>query len=97
MKFGIVPEQGIGCGCDDREGHVEPHIDPDLGLEHGERSALNDDPLPHLVPDSGYVINGGLYGQDAYCLCGHPQYLSCLGFLNGGSITGAILYDADAL
>jgi hypothetical protein len=67
------------CGCPDREGHVNPVLDPDLGLGHGERNALCGDPLPHAVPGTGGW--NGLYVEspDAYCLCGHPNYMTCVG------------------
>ena len=65
------------CGCPDRTDHVDPATDPVLGLAHGERSEMNGDPLPHDVPGTGDF--NGLYSPspDAYCLCGHPNYLTC--------------------
>lgn len=76
--------------------HAAPYVDPDLGLEHGERSTLNADPLPHDVPGTGGW--NGLYNEspDTYCMCGHPNYLSCMAYLSGGGIGGAIVYDANA-
>lgn len=70
------------CGCtDDYEG--PPHIDPqpdwigDWSITHGE----SDIPVPGSR--LGSVI------PDAYCLCGHPNYLSCPGWFNGeGTVMG---------
>jgi hypothetical protein len=73
------------CGCSDLSGHVAPYVDPVLHIEHGERDALNGDPLPHTVPNSGGGWNG-LYTEwpDVYCLCGHPNYLTCEAWPAGG-------------
>jgi hypothetical protein len=80
--------------CDQRDSrHVTAVIDPDLGLEHGERDALNGDPLPHDVPGTGGRIGFYTASPDAYCLCGHPGYSTCMAYLSGGGIGGAILYD----
>jgi hypothetical protein len=55
-------------------GHVSSYVDPVLHIAHGERDRLNDDPEPHTVPDTG----------DAFCLCGHPNYLTCEAWPLGG-------------
>lgn len=80
------------CGCKSREGHVEPHVDPVLHVEHGERDALNGDPLPHGVPGTGGW--NGLYtaSPDAYCLCGHPNYATCEAWAGGGGVMGLTLH-----
>ena len=39
-----------------------PHVDPVLGLTHGERDPEQGDPEPITVPGT----------SARYCLCGHP-------------------------
>lgn len=72
-----LPTPRQACGCDTRDGHVDPALDTDLMLGHGERSASCGDPLPHDVPGTTWF--NGLYtqGPDTYCLCGHPNYMTC--------------------
>ena len=81
------------CGCDNRDGHAEPHVDPVLHIAHGERDDLNHDPLPHDVPGTGGW--NGLYTEspDKFCLCGHPNYLYCEGHWNGGGVMGLTLHN----
>ena len=61
-----VPVVTEPCGCPDRTGHAPPTFDLDLGLFHGERNPDVDE-APWTVPGT----------WDAYCLCGHPNYLTC--------------------
>lgn len=72
------------CGCPDRTGHVDPVLDTDLMIGHGERSALCDDPPPHDVPGTGGW--NGVYMEipDAYCLCGHPNHRTCVAVYEHG-------------
>ena len=69
------------CGCDTDANHVEPHVDPVLGIEHGERAY--DDPQPHEVPSTRAWHGNTQHpmswqsSPDMYCLCGHPNYLTC--------------------
>jgi hypothetical protein len=70
------------CGCDTFEDHVEPHTDPVLGIEHGERSTLNEDPEPIEVPGSAGPHSWS--SPEAYCLCGHPIYATCAALPEGG-------------
>lgn len=79
------------CGCESRDGHVDPFEDPVLFLRHGERSY--DDPEPHYVPGSGIDYGGGYIGSpDAYCLCGHPNYLTCEE-RDGGGMTSVTVHN----
>lgn len=70
------------CGCPNREGHAAPFIDPVLHLRHGERDS--ECPLPLDVPGTGGW--NGVYHElpDVFCLCGHPNYLTCLELDGGG-------------
>jgi hypothetical protein len=70
------------CGCDTFTDHADPHIDPILGIEHGERSELNGDPEPIEVPDSAGPHPWS--SPEAYCLCGHPVYATCAAWPEGG-------------
>ncbi len=62
------------CGPDCQSPDV-PHLDPepdwigDFPVMHGE----SDRP----VPGSGHYLYGFYSGDDAYCLCGHPNYMTC--------------------
>lgn len=78
------------CGCDSREGHAEPFVDPVLYLRHGERD--DDCSLPHAVPGTGYWT--GYYHSlpDVYCFCGHPNYLTCME-LDGGGMSDVTLHN----
>lgn len=83
----------LTCGCETDDGHVEPHVDPVLHLRHGERDPSDpDDPPPYFVPGTGGW--NGLYNEspDAYCLCGHPNYLSCQR-LDGGGMYDVTLHN----
>jgi hypothetical protein len=81
------------CGCADRTDHVAPCADPVLHIEHGERDGLNHDPEPHAVPGTGGW--NGLYtaSWDVYCLCGHPDYMSCEAWANGGGVAGLTMHN----
>lgn len=70
----MSPRRSCGCPLNAPD-HAEPHVDPVLYIEHGERSEMNDDPLPHFVPGTGGSERW--QSPDAYCLCGHPNYLTC--------------------
>lgn len=68
------------CGCPDRDGHAEPHIDPGLHIEHGERDELNEDPEPwgHCLcghPDyltcEAYLLGGGVMGLTLHNVGGY--------------------------
>jgi hypothetical protein len=64
------------CGPDCRvadELHIEPEVDwiGDMPIMHGE----SDRPSP---------IGHGSHRPDPYCLCGHPDYMTCPGWLDGG-------------
>jgi hypothetical protein len=71
------------CGCDDRERHVEPYVDAVLHVRHGERGC-DDDPQPWHVPGTESCL-GFL---DAYCLCGHPNYMTCAAWADGDIVAG---------
>jgi hypothetical protein len=78
------------CGCLDREDHVDPTLDPDLMLGHGERAERCGDAPPYEVPGTGGW--NGLYieSPDGYCLCGHPNYMTCAGYWGHGLMTMTI-------
>lgn len=67
--------------------HREPEPDwiGDMPIMHGESD--------YEVPGSGFIPEG--YGIrlaiEQYCLCGHPNYLSCPGWFNGGGIGGMVI------
>lgn len=82
------------CGCTNREDHLDPILDVELLIGHGERSELCGDPPPYEVPGSSQVINGWLVTGDAYCLCGHPNYLTCLAWGEGHGVYGLTLAPA---
>lgn len=81
------------CGCATREEHADPHVDPTLHIEHGERSELNNDPLPHDVPDTGGWNGTWTRSPDIYCLCGHPDYITCAAWLAGDGVLGLTLHN----
>ena len=56
------------CGCTDGTLHVDPEIDwiGNTPITHGE--------YERDVPGSDTHVRGCF---DAYCLCGHPNYLTC--------------------
>ena len=75
------------CGCDTRDAeHAEPHVDPFLGLAHGERDASQGDPPPYIGPRVTHDLYGNEVRDDPYCLCGHPHYLTCAAFLDGAGL-----------
>jgi hypothetical protein len=79
------------CGCDTRDGHAEPHVDPLFGIAHHGKRDPREDPPPHEVPGSGGW--NGLYTEspDAYCLCGHPNYLSCYAWATGDNLSAVTI------
>jgi hypothetical protein len=64
-----------------------------LHIAHGERDEMNGDPPPHDVPGTGGW--NGLYtaSPDKFCLCGHPNYLTCEAHWNGGGVMGLTLHN----
>jgi hypothetical protein len=80
--------------CCDPDG---PHVDAVVGwigdfpLTHGERDEMNGDPLPHDVPGTSYRVGGFVVAGDTYCLCGHPNYLTCPGAFGEGSVLGVTI------
>jgi hypothetical protein len=58
--------------CYPNDQHIEP--EPDW---------IGNDPVMH--GESERPVPGT---TEAYCLCGHPNYMTCMGWLNGGGIGG---------
>lgn len=72
---------------------------PDLEHRAPEPDWIGDYPVMHgesdyLVPDSG-----NWFGTDSYCLCGHPDYLTCPGWYGGGpgTLGDMTIYRADGM
>lgn len=68
---------GPECWCPD-EVHAEPEIDwvGDMPLAHGESE--------RAVPGSGFDYGSFRGGPDMYCLCGHPNYMTCPRWMTEG-------------
>lgn len=83
------------CGCESREEHVNPCLDVDLGIGHGERAERCGDPGPYEVPGTGGW--NGVYTEspDIYCMCGHPGYTTCSGWLGGYGVMGVTVERTD--
>lgn len=76
------------CGCSlDALGHVEPEPDwiGNWPIMHGESE--------RPVPGTSHMICGFASLPNAYCLCGHPNYLTCPEAFGDGSILG---YEVEA-
>ena len=71
------------CGCpSDAPEHIDPEPDwiGDWPIMHGESE--------RPVPGTSHMLYGHPSIPDAYCLCGHPNYLMCPEAFVEGSVLG---------